>query len=155
MCVVKQKNGLLIRCTVSNSKYRSIKIITAIVLILWLRHCDPANNNGPDDVIVEVREASDPLTLYLTYAPSRWINIGSDNGLKPLHCQVFHYSVQMQIKENQKFRVTGHSSVTGEFPAQKASNAENVPLMTSSCPTPITVYNQSEEQDNMQHNFSH
>ena len=41
-------------------------------------------------------------------------------------------SVQAQIKENIKLRVTGlgagNSPVTGEFPVQKASNAENVSI---------------------------
>ena len=39
---------------------------------------------------------------------------------------------QTQIKENIKLRVTGlcegNSPITGEFPAQKASNAENVSI---------------------------
>ena len=38
--------------------------------------------------------------------------------------------IQAQIKETSKLRVTGlcegNSPVTGEFPAQKSSNAENV-----------------------------
>ena len=33
--------------------------------------------------------------------------------------------IQAQIKETSKLRVTG---VTGEFPTQMASNAENVPI---------------------------
>ena len=40
--------------------------------------------------------------------------------------------IQAQIKENTKLRVTGrcavNSPVTGEFPAQRASNAENVSI---------------------------
>ena len=40
--------------------------------------------------------------------------------------------IQVQIKENIKLRVTalceGNSPVTGEFPAQLASNAENVSI---------------------------
>ena len=33
---------------------------------------------------------------------------------------------KVQIKENIKLRVTGICAMTGEFPAQRASNAENV-----------------------------
>ena len=40
--------------------------------------------------------------------------------------------IQAQIKENINLRVTGlcagNSPVTGEFPAQRASNAENVSI---------------------------
>ena len=40
--------------------------------------------------------------------------------------------IQVQIKETTTLRVTGicagNSPVTGEFPAQKASNAENVSI---------------------------
>ena len=45
--------------------------------------------------------------------------------------------IQAQIKQTSKLRVAGlcegNSPVTGEFPALRASNAENIPLMTSSC----------------------
>ena len=44
----------------------------------------------------------------------------------------FFYFIQAQIKETSKFRVTGlcggNSPVTGEFPAQMASNAENISI---------------------------
>ena len=40
---------------------------------------------------------------------------------------------QLQIKENIKLRITGlcegNSPVDGEFPAQRASNAENVSIL--------------------------
>ena len=47
----------------------------------------------------------------------------------PLFTQPF---IQAQMKENIKLRVTGlcdeNSPVTGEFPAQRASNAENASI---------------------------
>ena len=47
-----------------------------------------------------------------------------------------HAFIQVQIKENIKARVTGlfvgNSPVTGEFPAQMASNAENDDVIMSS-----------------------
>ena len=36
--------------------------------------------------------------------------------------------IQAQIKETSKFRVTGLCAGTGEFPAEMASNAENVSI---------------------------
>ena len=55
--------------------------------------------------------------------------MGLKSPATPLFAQLF---VQAQIKENIKVRVTGLcegiSTVTGEFPAQKASNAENVSI---------------------------
>ena len=48
---------------------------------------------------------------------------------------VFSTFIQTQIKENTKLRVTGlyvgSSPGTGEFPAQLASNAENVSIWWS------------------------
>ena len=62
----------------------------------------------------------------------RWRHNGRDSVSyhQPRACtQPF---IQAQIKENIKLRVTslcgGNSPVTGEFPAQIASNAENVPI---------------------------
>ena len=48
-----------------------------------------------------------------------------------------HPFIQAQIKETSKIRVTGlcvgNSPVTGEFPAQMASNTKKFHFMTSSC----------------------
>ena len=48
---------------------------------------------------------------------------------------VYSTVIQAQIEENIKLRVTGlyagNSPVTGEFPAQMASNAENVSIWWS------------------------
>ena len=50
----------------------------------------------------------------------------------------------MQIKENTKLRVTGlcvgNSPVTGEFPAQRASNAEMFPFDDTSLPILIMLH---------------
>ena len=47
-------------------------------------------------------------------------------------CLLVYRLIKAQIKETSKLRVTGHcdgnSPVTGEFPAQRASNAENVSI---------------------------
>ena len=55
--------------------------------------------------------------------------MASQSTASPLFAQLL---VQVQIKENIKLRViglcVGNSPVTGEFPAQNASNAENVSI---------------------------
>ena len=71
--------------------------------------------------------------LYVIRATSEWrYNVcDSDSNHQPHDCLLKPF-IQTQIKENIKFRVTGlcagNSPVAGEFPAQRASNAENVSI---------------------------
>ena len=68
---------------------------------------------------------------WMPQVPHRWlINIGSSNGIvlsgnKPLFTQPF---VQAEIKENIEAPCHWPSPVTGQFPTQRASNAENVSI---------------------------
>ena len=56
----------------------------------------------------------------------------SDVIMGPMASQNTSPAIEAQIKENTKLRVTDHcarnSPLTGEFPAQRASNAENVSI---------------------------
>ena len=74
-----------------------------------------------------------------SYIPLQWRNNGHDgvSNQQPRDC-LLNRLLSLRSKKTSKLRVTGlcegNSPVTGEFPSQRASNAENVSnLMTSSC----------------------
>ena len=75
-----------------------------------------------------------PSTITMTSWWARW---RLKSPASRLFTQPF---VQVQIKKTSKLRVTslceGNSPVTGEFPAQRASNGKCFHLMTSSCNKP-------------------
>ena len=64
----------------------------------------------------------------LQWRHNEWFGVSNH---QPLHCLLNH-SFCRRSKKTSKLRVTGlcagNSPVTGEFPAQKASNAENVSI---------------------------
>ena len=79
--------------------------------------------------IIVVHIITGPNHLFVTH-PQQWRHNGRDcvSNHQPYGCLLN----RLQIKENIKPRVTGlcagNSPVTGEFPAQIASNAENVSI---------------------------
>ena len=72
-------------------------------------------------------------SLTNSHIPLRWRHNGHDgvSNHQPHHCQLNHLA-RRRSKKTFKLRVTdlcvGNSPVTGEFPAQMASNAENVSI---------------------------
>ena len=62
-------------------------------------------------------------------APLRWRHNGHDNvsNHQPHHC-LLNRLFRRRSKKISKLHVTGNSPETGEFPAQMASNAENVSI---------------------------
>ena len=61
--------------------------------------------------------------------PLRWCHNGHDSvsNHQPRDC-LLNRLFRRRSKKTSKLRVTGLCAVTGEFPAQMASNAENVPF---------------------------
>ena len=70
-----------------------------------------------------------PCLAEFIWALQWWARWRLESPASPLFTQPF---IQAKIKENIKLRVTGlcagNSAVTGEFPSQMASNAENVSI---------------------------
>ena len=59
----------------------------------------------------------------------QWRHNGLDGvSAHPPHDCLFNHLFRRRSKKTSKFRVAGNSPVTGEFPAQMASNAENVSI---------------------------
>ena len=69
------------------------------------------------------------FAIYIITLTPQWARWRLKSPASPLYTQPF---IQAHIKENTKARVTGlcagNSPVTGEFPAQMASNAKNVSI---------------------------
>ena len=91
---------------------------------------------------------------YMYVATLQWLHNGRDGvwNHQPHHC-LFNRLFRCKSKKTSKLRVTGlcegNSPVTGEFPAQRASNAENVsiwwrhhePSMVISVPADVPTIN--------------